>query len=127
MRYLTAMGIGPLAGIAGNYLESLFASPASGSSTATTAPGNTTGGPSATNQISPFAQVLDSVQGLAQSEYQQVTQQISGNLQTAAQSAAANGDTSLAGELTKLSGELGSASISWQLPNLNSLAQAIGY
>jgi len=117
------MGIGPLVGIAGHYLESLFVSSATGSS----APPNTTTGPSAADQTSPFTQVLDSVQQLAQSNYQNLTQQISGHLQSAAQKAAANGDTGLATELTKVSGEFSSASISWQLPNLTSLTQSIGY
>lgn len=121
------MGIGPLAGIAGHYLESLFAGPLTGSSKATPAPGITAGGSAAADQSSPFTQVLDSVQEMAQSGYQNVTQQISGKLHSVAQSTAANGNTGLSEELTKLSGEFSNASVNWQLPNLNTLAQSIGY
>lgn len=120
------MGIGPLVGIAGHYLESLFASPASGPVTATTAPANSTSSSSAAGQTSPFAQVLDNIQELAQSNYEVITQHISGTLQSAAQSAAADGKTGLAGELTKLSGDFSSASVSWQLPNISSLVQLSG-
>ena len=110
------MAIGSLAGIAGHYLESLF----SGS----------TGAPSSASQAAPFAEILDNVQDLAQSnasQYQQAMQKISGNLQTAAQSAAANGQTGLAADLTNLSGDLKNVSVNWQLPNISSLSQTIGY
>jgi hypothetical protein len=127
----TGMSIGPLISLAGGYIESLFSNPLSGSS-----PANTTStgaaasvGNQDTNQLSPFAQVLNSLQQLQQSnpsQYQQVTQQISSNLQTAAQSATASGNTSLANELNKLSTDFSSASTSGQLPNVQDLAQAIG-
>lgn len=123
------MSIGPLLGIAGSYIESLFAN-STGSPSATAAmTGIANNTPQDSNQLSPFAQILSSLQNLAQSnpsQYQQVTQQISGNLQSAAQTATANGDTSLASELTKLAGDFSSASGSGQLPNIQDLAQAIG-
>lgn len=50
----------------------------------------------------------------------------SSNLQTAAQSATASGNTSLANELNKLSADFSSASTSGQLPNVQDLAQALG-
>jgi hypothetical protein len=127
----TGMGIGSLVSLSSGYLESLFANPTGGSSpanaasTAATASGSTQD----TNQLSPFAQLLSSLQQLQQSnpsQYQQVTQQIAGNLQTAAQSAKASGDTSLANQLTQLSTDFSSASASGQLPNIQDLAQAIG-
>lgn len=125
------MSIGPLIGLASGYIQSLFASPSSTStSTNTTSAGLTSAsGTQDTNQLSPFAQVLGSLQQLQQSnpsQYQQVTQQISNNLQTASQSATANGNTGLASELTQLSSDFKNASTSGQLPNVQDLAQAIG-
>ena len=118
------MSIGPLVSLAGGYIESLFANSLSGAS-----PTNTASTTQNTNRLSPFAQVLSSLQQLQQSnppQYQQVTQQISGSLQTAAQSATASGNTSLANELNKLSTDFSSASTSGQLPNVQDLAQAVG-
>jgi hypothetical protein len=125
------MSIGPLINLADGYIQSLFSTPSSGTSQAGTASTgtSTSGGTQDTNQLSPFAQVLSSLQQLQQSnptQYQQVTQQISANLQTAAQTATANGNTSLANELNKLSADFSSASTSGQLPNVQDLAQAIG-
>jgi hypothetical protein len=122
------MSIGPLINLAGGYIQSLFANPIAGSSPASTATA-TSSGTQDTNQLSPFAQILSSLQQLQQSnpsQYQQVTQQISTNLQTAAQTATASGNTSLTNELNKLSADFGSASTSGQLPNVQDLAQAIG-
>jgi hypothetical protein len=120
------MSIGHVVNIAGGYLQSLFTGANHGSSSTTpTSPGNTQG----TNQLSPFAQVLNSLQELEQSsfaKYQQVTQQVAGNLQTASQSATAAGNNSLAGQLTQLSTDFQNASSSGQLPNVQDLAQAIG-
>jgi hypothetical protein len=126
------MGIGPLISLASGLVESLFAKPPlSGASSTNSASTNTTatGGTQDTNQLSPFAQVLSSLQQLQHSnpsQYQQVTQQISTNLQTAAQSATTSGDTSLASQLTQLSTDFSGASTSGQLPNVQDLAQAIG-
>ena len=125
------MSIGPLIGLASGYIQSLFASPSSSNTSAnTTSAGlSSTSGTQDTNQLSPFAQVLGSLQQLQQSnpsQYQQVTQQISNNLQTASQSATANGNTGLASELTQLSSDFKNASTSGQLPNVQDLAQAIG-
>jgi hypothetical protein len=131
------MAIGPLFSLASGFVESLFAKPPlSGTSPASPAStnsastnGTATGGTQDTNQLSPFAQVLSSLQQLQlsnPSQYQQVTQQISTNLQTAAQSATTSGDTSLANQLTQLSTDFSGASTSGQLPNVQDLAQAIG-
>ena len=131
----TGMSIGPLINLASGYIQSLFSSPAVGSSSTNTSANTTsaglgsTSGTQDTNQLSPFAQVLGSLQQLQQSnpsQYQQVTQQISNNLQTASQSATANGNTGLASELTQLSSDFKNASTSGQLPNVQDLAQAIG-
>jgi len=126
------MIISPLVNLASGYIQSLFASPTSGSSSsspATAGSAGTSGNTQGTNQLSPFAQVLNSLQQLQQSspiQYQTVTHQIAGNLQTAAQSATASGNTVLANQLTQLSTDFNSASTTSQLPNVQDLAQAIG-
>lgn len=80
-------------------------------------------------QLSPFAQVLNTLQQLQQSnpsQFGQVTQQIATNLQSAAQTAQANGNTSAASELNTLATDFTSASQSGQLPNVQDLAKAMG-
>jgi hypothetical protein len=81
------------------------------------------------SQLSPFAQLMSTLQQLQQSntaEYQQVTQQIATNLQAAAQTATADGNTTAATQLNQLSTDFTNASTSGQLPNAQSLAQALG-
>jgi HSP90 family molecular chaperone len=95
---------------------------------------NSIGGPSASQQpdngwLSPFARVMSALQQLQRSDptkYQQVTQQIAANLQSAAQTAQSHGDTTAANQLTQLANDFTSASNSNQLPNIQDLAQAIG-
>jgi len=85
--------------------------------------------PADNGQLSPFAQIVSELQQLQQSnptQYQQVTQQIATNLQSAAQSAQAAGNTTAANQLTQLSTDFSNASSSGQLPNLQDLAQAVG-
>jgi hypothetical protein len=80
-------------------------------------------------QLLPFAQVLSTLQQLQQSnpsQYQQVTQQIATNLQTAAQTAQQNGNTSAAGQLNQLATDFTNASKTGQLPSVSDLAQAAG-
>jgi hypothetical protein len=81
------------------------------------------------SQLSPFAQVTSALQQLQQSDpskYQQVTGQIATNLQSAAQSATASGNTALATQLNQLATDFQTASSSGQLPNFQDLAQAAG-
>lgn len=81
------------------------------------------------NALSPFAQMLSSLQQLQQSnptEYQTVTQQIATNLQSAAQTAQSDGNTNAANQLNQLATDFSSASSSGQLPNVQDLAQAVG-
>ena len=80
------------------------------------------------SRLSPFVQLMSTLQQLQQSDptkYQQVTQQISANLQTAAQTAQSNGNTTAATQLTQLSADFANASKSGQLPNIQDLAQAV--
>jgi hypothetical protein len=126
------MSIGPIAGLAGSYLQSII-SPALRSAGLTSTTSNNTSGVGSSQpdngQLSPFAQVLNTLQQLQQSnpsQYGQVTQQIATNLQSAAQTAQANGNTTAASELNSLATEFTSASQSGQLPNVQDLAQAMG-
>ncbi len=108
-------------------------SPALRSAGLTSTTSNSTSGAGASQpdngQLSPFAQVLNTLQQLQQSnpsQFGQVTQQIATNLQSAAQTAQANGNTSAASELNTLATDFTSASQSGQLPNVQDLAKAMG-
>jgi hypothetical protein len=120
------MGIGPiacLAGLAGSCLQSLIPS-SHASSTARASDGT----PDA-NGLSPFARILGGLQALQQSNparYQQLTRQISTNLETAARTATSQGENNLAGGLARLSNSFQSASSSGQPPNARESAQAVG-
>jgi hypothetical protein len=88
-----------------------------------------TGQPSDAGQLSPLAQLLSTLQQLQQSDpaqYQQVTQQIATNLQSAAQTDQTEGNTAGASQLNQLATDFTNASQSGQLPNIQDLAQAIG-
>jgi len=81
------------------------------------------------SQLSPFADIMSTLQQLQQtnpSEYQQITQQISANLLTAAQTAQTDGNTTAATQLNQFSTDFSGASKSGQLPSVQDLAQAIG-
>src|SRR5271157_6080734 len=84
--------------------------------------------PSDSGQLSPFAQVLNTLQQLQQSnptQYQQVTQQIATNLTSAAQTAQSQGNTTAASQLNQLATDFTNASQNNQLPNIQDLAQAM--
>jgi hypothetical protein len=86
-------------------------------------------GQSDNSQISPFAQLMNTLQQLQQSDpskFAQVTQQIATNLQSAAQSATSSGNTAAASQLNQLATDFGNASTSGQLPNVADLAKALG-
>jgi len=81
------------------------------------------------SNLSPFAQLMSTLQQLEQSDpskYQQVTQQIASNLQSAAQTAQSQGNTTAANQLNQLSQDFTNASQSGQLPNISDLAKAAG-
>jgi hypothetical protein len=85
--------------------------------------------PADSNQLSPFAQLINTLQQLQQSDpakYAQVTGQIATNLQSAAQSALSSGNTGLSTQLSQLSSDFSTASKTGQLPNIQDLAQAVG-
>jgi hypothetical protein len=120
--------------LSSNYLQSVLGSINSlqnSGSTANTAASSASGISAASDngQLSPFAQIMSTLQQLQQSnptQYQQVTQQIATNLQSAAKTATADGNTNAANQLNQLATDFTSASQSGQLPNMQDLAKAIG-
>jgi len=130
------MSTGPINGLS-SYLQSIFSSAVQGGGLKTGTTNHRLSGidPSSislqpdSNQLSPFAQVLSTLQQLQQTDpakYQQVTQQIAVNLQNAAQTATSAGNTAAASQLNQLSTDFSNASKSGQLPNIQDLAQAVG-
>jgi hypothetical protein len=120
-----------------SYLQSLLDTALQGTGSTTNATGksltNTSSSPVGqqpdSSQLSPFAQLLNTLQQLQQSDptqYQQVTQQIATNLQSAAQTAQSDGNTTTANQLNQLATDFTNASQSGQLPNIQDLAQAMG-
>jgi hypothetical protein len=135
------MSTGSINNLSSSYLETLLASPLEGSSQTNNPAGsilnNAIGaipifdptGQTDNSQLSPFAQVLSTLQQLQQNnpaEYQQVTQQIATNLQSAAQTAQSQGNTNAANELNQLATDFTNASSSGQLPDIQDLAKAFG-
>lgn len=122
--------MGSIASIGANYLQSVLSSVLQGSGLSGTAKKTQTSNnalPTDNTQLSPYAQITTELQQLQQSnptEYQQVTAQISTNLQTAAQQATASGNTTLASQLNQLANDFQTASSTGQLPNFQDLAQA---
>jgi hypothetical protein len=119
--------------LSNSYLQSILGSVLQGTGSAgnasSTSVSGTSGQQSDSGQLSPFAQLMSTLQQLQQSnptEYQQVTQQIATNLQSAAKTATADGNTSAATQLTQLATDFTTASQSGQLPNISDLAQALG-
>ncbi|HLH43301.1 MAG TPA: hypothetical protein VKV74_09970 [Bryobacteraceae bacterium] len=81
------------------------------------------------SSLSPFTQLLGALQQLQQSnpaQYSQVAGQIAQNLQSAAQTATSDGNTTAANQLNQLAADFTSASQTGQLPNVQDLAAAIG-
>lgn len=120
------MSISSINGLSSSYLQSILNTSVqntgvtSGTSSITQLPDN--------GQLSPFAQMMSRLQQLQQTDpakYQQVTQQIATNLQSAAQTAQAQGNTTAANRLNQLSTDFSNASQSGQMPSFRNLAQAI--
>jgi len=119
--------------LSNSYLQSILNSTlqnnsAAGNSSSSTGASSVTAQPE-NGQLSPFAQLMSTLQQLQQSnptEYTQVTQQIATNLQSAAQTATADGNSTQAAQLNQLATDFTSASQNGQLPNIQDLAQAIG-
>jgi hypothetical protein len=135
------MSTGSINNLSSGYLQSLLANPLEGPGQSSNSGGSMFGAPiiagpisgsqlqTDNSQLPPFAQVLSTLQQLQQNnptEYQQVTQQIATNLQTAAQTAQSQGNTNASNELNQLATDFTHASTSGQLPDIQDLAQAFG-
>jgi hypothetical protein len=113
------MVIAPLVNLATDFIDSLLpGSSSTASSTSASSNSTTAGNTTTANQTSPFAQVLSSLQQSDPVEFQTVTQQITGYLNTGAQTATANGYTALASQLSQLSTDFTNVSASGHLPGL---------
>src|SRR5271167_3590566 len=119
--------------LSSSYLQSLLTSalqkPAGTPSQISSTSASSIGQQSDSSQLSPFARLLSTLQQLQQSnptQYQQVTQQIATNLQTAAKTAQADGNSTAANQLSQLATDFTNASNTDQLPNIQDLAQALG-
>jgi hypothetical protein len=130
------MSIGSINNLS-NYLQSALGTALQGTGLTTNTNGNNSNSisassiqsPSDNGQLSPFAQLMSTLQQLQQSnptQYQQVTQQIATNLQNAAQTAQSSGNTTAASRLSQLATDFTNASQNDQLPNIQDLAQAVG-
>jgi len=128
------MSISPVNNL-NSYVQSLLNTALQGIGYGSTTTGNNLNGvgssslqQSDSGQLSPFAQVLNTLQQLQQSnptQYQQVTQQIATNLTSAAQTAQSQGNTTAASQLNQLATDFTNASQNNQLPNIQDLAQAM--
>jgi len=123
----------PINSLSSSYLQSILSgtlqnTSSAGNSSSSTGTSSVTA-PSENGHLSPFAQLMSTLQQLQQSnptEYKQVTQQIATNLQAAAKTAQADGNSTAANQLNQLATDFTSASESGPLPNVQDLAQAIG-
>jgi hypothetical protein len=132
------MSIGSLNPLSNSYVQSILASAIQGAGLTTNKTSNSLSGIDASSSVaqqpdnsrlSPFAQLMSMLQQLQQSDptkYQQVTGQIATNLQSAAQTAQSDGNTTAATQLNQLATDFTNASKSGQLPNIQDLAQAVG-
>ena len=127
--------MGSISNLTSNYLQSVVNTALESIGSTTKTAGNSVSGTSSVTQqpdngqLSPFAQLMSTLQQLQQSDptkYQQVTQQIATNLQSAAQTAQTDGNTAAANQLNQLATDFNNASTSGQLPNVQDLAQAVG-
>ena len=105
------MSIGPIAGLAGSYLQSIII------------PALRRAGFNLHNLEQHELQRLPQSNP---SQYAQVTQQIAAKLQSAAQTAQVNGSTTAASGLNSLATDFTSASQNGQQPNVQDLTKAIG-
>jgi hypothetical protein len=125
-----------ISGVSNSYLQSVLGAALNATGLSSKATSNRASNVSASQagqpdqtQLSPFAQLMSSLQQLQQSDpakYQQVTQQVATNLQGAAQTAQASGNTTAANQLNQLATDFTSASQTGQIPNMKDIAQAMG-
>jgi hypothetical protein len=129
--------MGSINNLSTSYLQSILGTVLQGTGLTTNTNANSlssagvsaTAPPQDNGQLSPFAQLMSTLQQLQQTDptqYQQVTQQIATNLQNAAQTAQKDGNSTAANQLNELATDFTSASTSGQPPNVQDLAQVIG-
>ncbi len=121
------MSTNAISNLASSYVQSLLNPPVQ------PAPVAVSGGSIATtsdkSQLSPFSQMMNTLQQMQQSnpaEFKQVTAQIASSFETAAKTAAADGNTSAANQLNALATVFTNASTSGQPLNMQSVAKAMG-
>jgi hypothetical protein len=126
-----------ISGLSNSYIQSILDAAFQKAGLTTNQTGNNAGAVDASSAVqkpdgtglSPFAQLLSTLQQLQQSDptkYAQVTQQIATNLQSAAATAQSDGNTTAATQLNQLASDFTDASKSGQLPNVQDLAKAVG-
>jgi len=121
------MNIDAVSNLSNTYAQSLINSTTQGANG--TAPSSFSTPQDGAPQLSPLAQIMSQLQQIQQqnpTEYSQVTQQIATNLQTAAQTAQADGNPTQANQLTQLATVFQNDSQSGQLPSFQQLQQASG-
>jgi hypothetical protein len=121
--------ISSLTSLSNTYLQSLLGSTQQGSLSGASSGTSSVATQSENGQLSPFAQLMSTLQHLQQSnptEYKQVTGQIATNLQTAAKAATADGNSTAANQLDSLAADFSNASQSGQPLNVQDIAQAAG-
>jgi hypothetical protein len=121
------MNTSSIANFSHSYLQSVLGTALQGTSlsnSSSSTSGSTVETQGDNGQLSPFAQLLSTLQQLHESnptEYQQVTQQIATDLQNAAQTVTADGNSTAASQLTQLATDFNNAAQSGQLPNISRL------
>jgi len=122
------MSISPINNNVSSYLQSILSTTLQGAGLTSNTNASSLQSPSDNSQLSPFVQLMNTLQQLQQSDptkYKQVTQQIATNLQAAAQTATSSGNTTAATQLNQLATDFTNASTSGQLPNIQDMAQAM--
>ena len=120
-----------ISNLSSNILQSVLSTALQGTGLTTKTPPNSATGmraPLDNSQLSPFIQMMSTLDQLHQSDpakYKQVTQQIATNLQSAAQTAQAEGNSAAASELNQIASHFTNASMTGQFPTIQELAQAI--
>jgi hypothetical protein len=124
--------MGLISGISSSYVQSILGNVVDSiglTGTKKSASGTSTGASQTdSQQLSPLAQMMSTLEQLQQtnpSQYKQVTQQIATNLQTAAQTDQAAGNSTGAAQLNQLATDFSNGSQNGQLPNMQSLVQAL--
>ena len=115
--------------LASSYVQSAIGAALKTNTNTTSVSGSSAQAQSDNGQLSPFAQMMNTLQQLQQTnptEYVQVTSQIAASLQTAAKTATAEGNSPAATQLNQLATDFTNASKSGQPLPVQSVAKAIG-